>query len=64
MTKPALADPVRLTADEVTGDPILLYGTDKGARLELRFDGADLWMSQAQMSELFGIDVRTVNEHV
>lgn len=58
------AEPVHLVEDEATGDPILLYGTDDGVRLELRFDGSDLWMSQAQMAELFGLDVRTVNEHL
>ncbi len=33
-------------------------------RVELRHESDTLWMTQAQMSALFGIDVRTVNEHV
>lgn len=56
--------PVHLIQDEVTGDRILLYGTESGTRLELRYDGDSLWMTQAQMAELFGVDVRTVNEHL
>lgn len=57
-------EPVRLIEDADTGDRFLIYGTDRGLRVELRYEGDTLWMTQAQMAELFGIDVRTVNEHV
>jgi len=56
--------PVHLIEDEATGDRILLYGTEKGVRFELRYDAETLWMTQGQMAELFGVDVRTVNEHL
>ncbi len=58
------AGPLRLAQDENTGDRFLIYQTDQGARLELQFVGETLWMSQAQMADLFGIDVRTVSEHL
>lgn len=64
MSDAATNEPVRLVEDAYTGDRFLIYGTDKGLRVELRYAGDTLWMTQAQMAELFGIDVRTVNEHV
>src|SRR5258707_4675767 len=56
--------PVHLIEDEATGDRILLYGTERGTRLELRYDGDSLWTNQPQMAELFGVNFRTVNEHL
>lgn len=57
-------EPVHLTEDEDTGDRFLIYSTGDGMQVQLRYEGDGLWMSQAQMAELFGVDVRTVNEHV
>lgn len=57
-------EPVRLIEREGAGDRFLLYTDSKGVRVELRHVGDALWMTQAQMAELFGIDVRTVNEHL
>ncbi|HEY9010055.1 MAG TPA: RhuM family protein [Devosia sp.] len=58
------AEPVHLVEDEDSGDRFLLYSTDKGVEVQLRFDGDALYLSQAQMAELFGVDVRTVSEHI
>jgi hypothetical protein len=44
--------------------PILFYSTDKGVKLELRVAAGDVWCTQKQMADLFGVDVRTVNHHV
>jgi hypothetical protein len=45
--------------------PIILYQTEDGrTRIQCRFDGETLWLTQAQLAELFGKDVRTVNEHL
>lgn len=44
--------------------PILIYATDKGVKLELRVTASELWMTQAQMANLFGVSVSTVNEHI
>jgi hypothetical protein len=57
-------EPVHIVEDEDTGDRFLIYSTDKGLKVQLRYEGDGLFMSQAQMAELFGVDVRTVNEHV
>jgi hypothetical protein len=34
------------------------------ARVELRYDGDALWMSQAQMASLFGRDVSVISRHI
>jgi hypothetical protein len=48
-------EPVHLIEDAETGDHILIYGTEKGTRLELRYEGDTLWMNQPQIAELFGV---------
>lgn len=57
-------DPVVLHEDERTGDRFLVYGTEKGARLDIRYEGETLWMSQSQIAELFGRDVSTISRHI
>jgi hypothetical protein len=47
-----------------TGE-IILYPTEDGrTRVECRFAGDTVWLSQALMAELYGKDVRTINEHL
>ncbi len=44
---------------------ILVYQTEDGkTRVECRFQGETLWLSQALIGELFQKDVRTINEHL
>jgi hypothetical protein len=44
---------------------IILYQTEDGrTRIECRFEGETLWLSQALMAELFQIGVNTVNHHL
>ena len=50
-------EPVVLQEDARTGDRFLVYSTDRGPRLDIRYEGEALWMTQAQMAELFGRDV-------
>lgn len=43
----------------------LLYSTpDGGVKLDVFLRDENLWLTQKMMSELFGVDVRTVNEHL
>lgn len=56
--------PVTLHEDETTGDRFLIYGTDKGLRLDIRYLGESLWMTQAQIAELFGRDVSVISRHI
>lgn len=44
---------------------ILLYATPEDrATIEVFFELETFWLSQKKMAELFGVDVRTVNEHL
>ncbi len=57
-------EPVHLTEDASTGDRFLIYATEKGFDLDIRFEGETLWMTQAQMADLFGVTVATVSRHI
>lgn len=48
------------------GSPgFVLYQTEDGrTRIECRFEGETLWLTQALMAELFQVTVPTVNEHL
>ena len=53
--------------DEKTprNNEILLYTTPDGAvRVDVQYEDESFWLSQKKMAELFGVDVRTVSEHL
>ena len=51
--------------EEKNHTEILLYSTaDGGVKIEILFEGETFWTTQKKMAELFGVDVRTVNEHL
>lgn len=58
------SEPVHLVEDAETGDRFLVYGTDKGLRLDIRYEGDTLWMTQAQIAQLFGVDRSVVTKHI
>ncbi|GLS23331.1 hypothetical protein GCM10007874_63510 [Labrys miyagiensis] len=41
--------PVHLVEDAESGDRFLVYGTDKGLKLDIRYEDETLWMTQAQI---------------
>lgn len=44
---------------------ILLYQTQDGAtRIDVQLENETVWLTQAQMSELFQKDKRTISEHI
>jgi hypothetical protein len=54
-------------ADDLTPkkDQILLYTTeDSDVKIDVFFQDETVWLTQKMMSELFDVDVRTVNEHL
>ena len=42
---------------------IVIFEEDTGP-VEVRLEGETVWLSQKQMAELFGRDLRTISEHV
>lgn len=57
-------EPVRLIEDPATGDRFLIYGTDKGIKVELRYEGDQLWLTQSQIADLFGRERSVVSKHI
>jgi hypothetical protein len=44
---------------------IIIYEDAEGkGSVQVRLDSETVWLTQKQMAELFGKDVRTVNEHI
>lgn len=56
--------PVVLELDEATGSHFLIFSTTSGANVDIRYDGDALWMSQAQIAEIFGRDVSVISRHI
>ena len=51
--------------DNQPGGEILLYQTEDGkTRLEVQFQGETVWLSQAQMAELFQTTKQNVSLHI
>jgi len=57
-------EPVHLIEDPATGDRFLVYATGKGLQLDIRYEGETLWMTQAQIAELFGRERSSITKHI
>jgi len=47
-----------------TGEIIIYKTGDKQTQIEVKFEKETVWLSQKQMSELFGIEVPAISKHV
>ena len=54
---------VRLVEDD-TGHRVLIYATEKGINVDLRFEGGTFWASQAQLAEMFGVNIPSISRHL
>lgn len=61
---PGDGEPLHIREDGDTGDRFLVYQTKSGLRAELLVQADTFWATQAQMAEMFGVDVRTVSYHL
>ena len=44
---------------------ILFYTTPNGQiSVQVQYEDGSFWLTQKRMAELFGVDVRTINEHL
>ncbi len=43
---------------------ITIYKDNEGPEVQVSFEGDTVWLSQAQMAELFQKDVKTISEHI
>jgi hypothetical protein len=54
-----------MDAEMIEKTAIEIYqGPDGQTQIEVRLEDETIWLSQAQMAELFDKDVRTINEHL
>lgn len=59
-----ISEPVHLVEDDATGDRFLIYGTERGVKVELRYEGGTLWMTQEQMAAVFALDRSGIAKHL
>lgn len=57
-------DQVRLVQRSDVGDPLLVYATPRGAKVELPYKGETIWASQRQMAQMFDVSVANVSSHL
>lgn len=60
------AAPENAMTDRVSGaSEVILYQTEDGrTRIQCRFEGETIWLTQVLIAELFQKDARTINEHL
>ena len=46
------------------GDLILYHTAARTVRVEVLYEAETFWLNQKKIAELFGVDVRTVSEHL
>lgn len=65
MKKPPRRGPSPSEARPAPGTELILYSTeDKRIRVEVRLEGGTVWLTQAQMAELYQTSVPNVNAHL
>lgn len=53
------------TREPTLASDLILYQTEDGkTRIHCRFEDEDLWLTQAQIADLYQKDVKTINEHL
>jgi hypothetical protein len=57
-------DQVRLEQHAEGGDPLLIYATPRGTKVELPYKGETIWASQRQMAQMFDVSVANVSAHL
>ena len=44
---------------------IILYTSNNGeVSIQVQYEDGTFWLTQKRMAELFGVNVRTINEHI
>ena len=52
-------------SDQPYEGELILYQTPEGTvRIEVLYESETFWLNQKKIAELFGVDLRTVNEHL
>ncbi len=59
-----MTDPKRTLIRNSTAEFLIFTGQDGEQTIETRYEDETVWLTQKLMAELFGVDVRTVSEHL
>ncbi len=58
------AEPLVPLHEDDTGHRFLVYATDKGMRVDLRYQGDTFWASQGHMATMFGVTPQNITIHL
>lgn len=59
-----MADEKNLVPEEKRGDIVIYQTEDGGTKIDVRFEGETVWLTQQQMAELFGSSRTNIVEHI
>lgn len=59
-----MADEQNLVPEEKQGDIVIYQTEDGGTKIDVRFEGETVWLTQQQMAELFGSSRTNIVEHI
>lgn len=59
-----MADEKNLVLEEKQGDIVIYQTEDGGTKIDVRFEGETVWLTQQQMAELFGSSRTNIVEHI
>lgn len=51
-------------SDGETEDRLIVYGTENGVKIDIRYASETLWMTQAQIADLFGRSQPMISRHI
>ncbi|MCD4557755.1 virulence RhuM family protein [Schaalia sp. lx-100] len=49
---------------EVSSSQFLVFTSEANGSIEVRYEDGTIWLTQKLMAQLFGVDVRTISEHL
>lgn len=59
-----MADEKNLVPEDNQGDIVIYHTEDGGTKIDVRFEGETVWLTQQQMAELFGSSRTNIVEHI
>ena len=59
-----MADEKNLVPEDKQGDIVIYQTEDGGTKIDVRFEGETVWLTQQQMAELFGSSRTNIVEHI
>ena len=59
-----MTDEKNLVLEEKQGDIVIYQTEDGGTKIDVRFEGETVWLTQQQMAELFGSSRTNIVEHI